>query len=110
MVDCLTASTFYRLSRGKAHPGTYFFWRQPILEIENCTPTYSNFECQLQKAVRKGNWKYVLDRYEKLEFLFDLDNDPGERQTLAYKHPEVVRELRGLMEQWEKEVPIIQTP
>ncbi len=85
-----------------------FFWRLPLMPNENCTPTHSNFQCQLQKAVRKGNWKYVLDGYEKLEFLFDLETDPGEKQTLAYKHPEIVRELRDLMKQWEKDVPIIQ--
>ena len=78
------------------------FWRMPMLGP--CTPSYSNFECMLQKAARKGNWKYVLDGYEKLELLFDLENDPGEQRTLAYEHPEIVRELRHLVERWKQEV------
>ena len=78
------------------------FWRTPILGP--CTPSYANFECMLQKAVRKGRWKYVLDGYEKLELLFDLENDPGEQRSLAYQYPEVVRELRDLGKQWEQEV------
>src|SRR5262249_9019216 len=36
-----------------------------------------------QRAVRRGKWKYVLDR--RVELLFDLDADPGERRTLAYR-------------------------
>ncbi len=78
------------------------FWRTPMLG--ECKPTYANFQCMIQKAVRKGTWKYVLDGYEKLEMLFDLENDPSERQSLAYQHPEVVRDLRQRLAQWEQEV------
>jgi arylsulfatase A-like enzyme len=60
-----------------------------------------------QKAVRKGKWKYVLDGdawTTRKELLFDLDNDAGERKDLAYRHPEVVEELRGLLANWEAEL------
>jgi arylsulfatase A-like enzyme len=46
-----------------------------------------------QLAVRRGKWKYLKDGYE---FLYDLDSDPGERQNLAYQHPELLAELREL--------------
>lgn len=72
--------------------------------LGECKPTYANFNCMVQKAARKGRWKYVLDGYEKLELLFDLENDPGERFSLAYQHPELVIELRRLHERWEQEV------
>ncbi len=78
------------------------FWRTPILG--ECKPTYANFECVLQKAVRKGRWKYVVDGYEKLEMLFDLENDPGEQFSLAYQHPELLVELRRLHELWEQDL------
>ena len=68
-----------------------FFWR--IQE-----------EGMVQKAVRRGRWKYVLDGIERLEMLFDLERDPGERYTLYYEHPEVVNELRNSLGTWEKEV------
>jgi arylsulfatase A len=55
-----------------------------------------------QKAVRRGNWKYVLDG--DVELLFDLSRDVGERTNLSYRHPAVVKELRGLLAEWEKEV------
>ena len=57
-----------------------------------------------QKAVRKGRWKYVFDGIERLEMLFDLERDPGERETLFYQHPEVVRELSQSLKTWEQDV------
>ena len=57
---------------------------------------------RLQKAVRKGKWKYVIDEWNEL--LFDLETDPSERRDLSYRHPSVRRALRGLLDQWEAEL------
>lgn len=56
-----------------------------------------------QKAARKGKWKYMLDR--SVELLFDLEADPGERKTLAYQHPEIVKQLREAVAGWESTLP-----
>jgi arylsulfatase A-like enzyme len=69
-----------------------FFWRLPRPE-----------ERSGQKAVRRGKWKYVLDR--DIELLFDLGKDIGERQNLARRHPEVVDELRKALSDWESKLP-----
>jgi len=58
----------------------------------------------VQKAVRKGRWKYVFDGLEQLEMLFDLESDPGERHTLFYEYPDRVHELRQSMAAWEQDV------
>ncbi len=47
-----------------------------------------------QRAVRRGNWKYLWDGYE---FLYDLERDPGERENLGYRHPKLLAELRTLL-------------
>jgi arylsulfatase A-like enzyme len=52
-----------------------------------------------QKAVRRGKWKYISDR--DTELLFDLEADVGERRNLAFRHPEIVRELRATLAEWE---------
>ena len=60
-------------------------------------------------GVRKGKWKYlkpdahfhgyaVDDSRKKVDELFDLSSDLGERTNLAAKHPEIVAELKQLME------------
>ena len=71
-----------------------FFWR-----------LQRSGELSGQKAARRGKWKYVLDR--EVELLFDLDADPGERKTLAYQHPETVKELRKAVADWEAKLPAL---
>jgi arylsulfatase A-like enzyme len=66
-----------------------FFWRVNRAERK-------------QWAVRHGDWKYVRDA--GVELLFDLAADPSERKTLAYHHPERVKDLRDRLAAWEKEM------
>jgi len=60
-------------------------------------------------AVRQGKWKYLKAKHDiygyardkerkEVEELYDLDADIGERNNLAAKHPEKVKELKKLME------------
>ena len=53
-----------------------------------------------QRAVRRGDWKYLKVREQ--EFLFDLAWDLRERTNFARKRPELLDELRGLWEEWER--------
>lgn len=58
----------------------------------------------LQKSVRQGRWKYLLDGIHEL--LFDLVADPSEHTNLAYRHPDKLRELRALVGKWEGDVDL----
>jgi arylsulfatase A-like enzyme len=53
-----------------------------------------------QRAVRRGDWKYlkVADR----EYLFDLDYDPRERTDFAKKEPAILADLRQSWEEWDR--------
>jgi len=55
-----------------------------------------------QRAVRKGDWKLLLDGDDLL--LFDLRADIGERRDLASQRPDLVRQLRRLLTEWERNV------
>jgi len=55
-----------------------------------------------QRAVRRGDWKYL--KVAEREFLFDLAYDPRERGNLARKEPALLDELRGLWETWNREM------
>ena len=49
------------------------------------------------QAVRKGNWKAVrLDPEWPVE-LYNLEDDPGEKNNLANHHPGLVREMEEIM-------------
>ena len=72
------------------------FWRMTDY------PQHNNRSFKNQRAVRKGNWKYIWDG--NVEQLFDLARDPGERRDLQYQHQKFLFEMRKLYAQWEKDV------
>ncbi len=55
-----------------------------------------------RKALRKGDWKLVQNNISNpgktTTELYDLSKDIGEKNNLAKKHPEIVKELIKLME------------
>jgi arylsulfatase A-like enzyme len=57
---------------------------------------------RVQKAVRHGDWKLVLDGNHT--FIFDVRTDLGERQDLASRRQDIARKLRVLIADWEREV------
>jgi arylsulfatase A-like enzyme len=71
-----------------------------------------------QLAVRRGDWKLVLngvthdgtpDGNEPLTgddavFLSNVKNDPGEQHNLRHQHPEVADQLQTLVHEWRKQV------
>ena len=48
------------------------------------------------RAVRDGRWKYILAPRPEL---YDLEQDPGERQNLIEREPQRARAYRGGIEQ-----------
>ncbi|PWT97434.1 MAG: sulfatase [Bacteroidetes bacterium] len=54
------------------------------------------------KAICKGEWKLYVNEKSKKTFLFNLKDDIGEKNDLAAKMPEKVKELKIEMETWEK--------
>lgn len=72
-----------------------FFWR------------YSHTPL-LQKSVRRGQWKYLLDGIHEL--LFDLTADPSEHTNLAYQRPAELLALRELVAKWEADVDGVAPP
>jgi arylsulfatase A-like enzyme len=57
---------------------------------------------RVQRAVRSGDWKLLVDANHVM--LFDLKNDIGERNDLANRRQDVARRLRPLIAAWEAEV------
>jgi len=54
------------------------------------------------KAIRHGDWKYVQDA--AVEMLFNLREDIGERRDLAFRHPEILADLKDRLKAWEAEM------
>ena len=64
------------------------YWRLDLPTL------HDNWRARAQRAVRRGKWKYLWDG--GFEFLYDLEADPGERENLCYRQPDVMAELRDL--------------
>lgn len=66
-----------------------------------------NFRGTPQGAVRKGPWKYFVGVPRSLhethapgEYLYNLDEDIGERRDVSAQHPEIFSELRTAYQAW----------
>lgn len=51
-------------------------------------------------GVRLGRWKYTEAPDEHRGALYDLDADPGERENLIERRPEVAKRLAALVARW----------
>jgi arylsulfatase A-like enzyme len=57
-----------------------------------------------QKAVRSGDWKLMIDGAVTRIFLFNVKADPGERQDLFARRPDIAQRLQKLLAEWERDV------
>ena len=71
------------------------------------------FDIKYQTAIRKGDWKLLITESTpnrklqitptpKGKFLYDLENDPGEKNNLIQKYPEMARQLENDLQEWRK--------
>ncbi|HMK04447.1 MAG TPA: sulfatase-like hydrolase/transferase [Ferruginibacter sp.] len=70
--------------------------------VVNRTFYWRLFQSTKQKAIRHGNWKYLQN--EKGEYLFDLVNDPEEKNDLKTVDPSIFEDLKKRYGAWEKQV------
>ena len=56
----------------------------------------------IQKAVRSGEWKYLLRGGN--ESLYNLSTDEGEQNDLKEQYPRIFQQLRHRLQQWESQV------
>jgi arylsulfatase A-like enzyme len=91
----------------------------PVLKNENIKSMHDEFcwQYQIQKAVRKGDWKLLINpvikgpqygntlKLDSPYFLTNLKDDIGETTNLAEKFPEKVKELEAIFDKWESRNP-----
>lgn len=57
------------------------------------------------RAIRRGDWKLVLDRFSGELVLYDLAADPGEHEDVSQRHPEVAATLRTELDAFMGQAP-----
>jgi arylsulfatase A-like enzyme len=58
------------------------------------------FQRKQHKAMRDGKWKYLQDE-KGVEYLFDLEADPSEKNNLKEKEPQKFKSLKNKYALWE---------
>jgi arylsulfatase A-like enzyme len=86
-VDLLPFLTGER--RGAPHEALY--WRFNFLPLPVVARRW---------AIRAGRWKLVRNDVEEPIALYDLEADPGERNDLAAREPELVKALQTRWKRW----------
>ena len=59
------------------------------------------FQRRNNQAMRDGKWKWLKDEKDN-EYLFDLSNDPSEKNDLKEKFPQISMRLKNKFREWEK--------
>jgi arylsulfatase A-like enzyme len=67
-------------------------------------PHYSNQGGKPGGAVRRANYKLIEFYEDGKRELYNLKDDPGEKQDLAAKMPDKVKELHRVLQDWRKAV------
>lgn len=78
------------LSGDSPIPARAFYWQA------------NHYEFGKQRAIREGRYKFF--EHGNTQFLFDLDNDPGERNNLYAGMPDTRNRLRKALDNWQKDV------
>ncbi|HVR51894.1 MAG TPA: sulfatase-like hydrolase/transferase, partial [Pseudorhodoferax sp.] len=110
---CMTmdwSATLLELGGGRPHPdhpidgvSLAAVLRDPGQRFER--PLYWRMHHRHQRALRRGDWKYL--QVDEHEYLFNVRQDARERANLARKHPEMLDTLRADWLAWERTVPAI---
>jgi len=110
---CMTmdwSATILELGGGSAHPdypldgiSLSAILRDPSQTIER--PLYWRMNHRTQRALRRGDWKYL--KVDDNEYLFNLSVDERERANLAHRESDRFTAMRKAWMDWDMTIPPI---
>ncbi len=74
----------------------------PPRSLVHFYPHYANQGGKPGAAIRRGDWKLVVDFETARGELYNLKTDPGEGRNVAAENAKLVKELRGELDAWIK--------
>lgn len=75
----------------------------PFLCNDSLVPHYDFFwRSGYSKAFRRGDWKLYVHEKNRIRYLFNLANDPAEKNDQSKQEPARLKELRDALDEWEQ--------
>ncbi len=88
------------------HPNADSHIRHPLSE----KPAFSIRNEARTRGVRFDGWKYIEHEDPSAgSELYDLASDPGETRNLVAERPERAAELRRILHEWDRDVPVVRS-
>lgn len=76
----------------------FWEWRFGVRGPDKYTPP--------QLAMRQGDWKFFMNPDGSRVELYNLVQDPSEKENVASENPEIVAKLKPLLEEWKASLPV----
>lgn len=78
----------------------------PFVNGEQAGPAHGAlyWRSDFNKAIRKGEWKLIINEYDNTTLLYNIKEDKEEKHNLAALKPKVVEALNKDLSDWEKEL------
>jgi arylsulfatase A-like enzyme len=78
----------------------------PYINDEMIAPPHEKllWRSEFNKAIRKGEWKMMLNEYTNNNLLYKITEDSIESKNLYDLRPDVTKELNAEIDTWEKEL------
>ena len=76
----------------------------PFLAGENTNAPHDAifWRAEYNKIIRKGRWKLIINELSGYELLYDLTDDKEEQVNLAGSKPDIVKQLKSDLNNWDK--------
>ena len=103
------------LSSNTGQPHEYLYWRSSptrairdqrwkLLQYAKSPYAVTELDAARRISPPKAGWPRQAQK-GYLTMLYDLQNDPGERDNLAASHPAIVSRLQSAFDKWNRELP-----
>lgn len=78
----------------------------PFINGENNNAPHEKlfWRSDFNKAIRKGDWKFIVNEYDNFNQLYNLKEDSTEQKNLFPERKEIADELLKNLDDWEKEM------
>jgi len=97
------SNSFFGTAKERNNP---VFWEYGSCKGGSIEPGNEDF-ISPNLAIREGRWKLLIDADSTNAQLYDLINDPGERENISGSNPDIARDMANKILKWRRSMPVM---